>query len=133
MNENLLLIASAKFQPDQLAMLRSEENYFIIKQAAVLLGRNTDKNEVDIDVSYNSDPHCPHISRKQAILSFQPDFNFYIENIGVRAFRINGALLPPGFSCILPPGAMLDFSGALFIFIPNQELINKIKTSAYRM
>ena len=126
--QTLPLIARSKFQPNDLAMLRSEENYYFIRQAAVLLGRNTDKNEVDIDVSYNADPHCPHISRNQAILSFQPDFNFYIENIGIRPFRINGALLPPGFSCILPGGALLDFSGSLFLFLPNEDLINALKS-----
>ena len=128
--ETLPLIAQSKFQPNDLAMLRSEENCYFIRQAAVLLGRNTDKNEVDIDVSYNTDPHCPHISRNQAILSFQPDFNFYIENIGIRPFRINGELLPPGFSCILPGGALLDFSGALFLFLPNEDLIQTLKSHA---
>ena len=133
MHSKLSLIASSKFQYGELAMLRSEENYYIIRQASVLLGRAGEKADVDIDISYNTDPHCTHISRKQAVLSFQPDFEFYLANIGNRGFRVNGEIIPPGVACKLPSGAILDFSGALFIFIPNEELIQKLRSDAAKL
>lgn len=121
------LLGQPKFEPNDLAMLRGENHYFLIRNAAVVLGRNTDKDTVDIDLTYGMDPHCPHISRYQAIISLQPDFNFYIENIGIRPFRINGAFIPQSGVAKLPEGALLDFSGALFIFIPNNELLAKLR------
>ncbi|EAY16820.1 hypothetical protein TVAG_447790 [Trichomonas vaginalis G3] len=121
------LLGQPKFGPTDLAMLRGEDIYFLIRNAAVVLGRGTEKEPVDIDLMYGMDRRCTHISRYQAIISLLPDFCFYIENIGQRAFRVNGVIIPPSAVARLPEGALLDFSGALYIFIPNNELIAKLK------
>ena len=109
-----------------LAILRSETHEYYMKREALLIGRGTPGHDVDIDLTFETDRTCTHISRAQAILSFMQDCNFYLENIGNRVFRVNGALVEPGKICRLPAGAMLDFSGALLMFIPNEEFVVEI-------
>ena len=109
-----------------LAILRSETHEYYMKREALLIGRGTADHDVDIDLTFETDRTCTHISRAQAILSFMSDCNFYLENIGTRVFRVNGALIHPGKICRLIPGAILDFSGTLLMFIPNEEFVVEI-------
>ena len=97
-----------------------------MNRQAILLGRASSLAEVDIDISTNDDNSCVHISRRQAIISFLDDCNFYIENIGKRTFRVNGVLIKPDQMARIPSFAILDFSGVLFMFIPNKRLIEEI-------
>ena len=115
------------FAPNDLAILISEDVKFSIKQQAVLLGRRTLDFDVDIDITSVVNKKCSHVSKSQAIISFLEDCNFYIENIGKRAFRVNGVLLECGKTCMLKDGYLLDFSDCLFIFYSNTMLINEIK------
>lgn len=110
-----------------LAVLRTENNIYYMRRESILFGRQSIDCDVDVDISFESEPTCPHSSRHQAILTFRPDLNFYLENIGVRAFRVNGELLPSGEVCQLQEADILDFSGALFLFLPNNNLISQIR------
>ena len=114
-------------QVEELASLRGENVMFSIRREAVLLGRATSYAEVDIDLTVESDKNSIHIDRKQAILSFLPDCNFYIENIGNRPFRVNGVVIKSGKMCRVPPFAILDFSNVLFMFVPNERFIQSIR------
>lgn len=118
------------FSPNDLAILRTEKFEFFMKQTAIIIGRNTDSSIVDIDLNYFILPGCKHISKRQATLTFQKyndDYCFFLENIGKRFFRVDGSLIPPEKACILRAGSIIDFSDILFMFIPNEELIEKIK------
>jgi hypothetical protein len=64
----------------------------------------------------------------QVILAFVEDCNFYLENVGNRVFRVNGVVVEAGQICQLPAGALLDFSGTLLMFIPNETLVRDIRT-----
>ena len=47
--------------------------------------------------------------------------------IGNRAFRVNGELIPPGDICMVNEGDIFDFSGVLLLFLPNKRLIEEIR------
>lgn len=118
------------FCSNDLAILRTEKFEFIMKQTSIIIGKNTDTTIVDIDLNFLIQPGCQHISKRQAILSFQEfndDYCFVLENIGKRSFRVNGSLIPQGKACILQSGSIIDFSDILFMFISNDELIDRIK------
>jgi len=126
LHSQLSLISESYFMDGDLAMLRASDHYYMMKSAAILLGRSTDKTFVDIDLSYGLDPFCTHLSRNQAIISFLEDSNFYIENIGLRSFRVNGVLIPPNSICQLNEGSILDFSGYVLLFLPNSSMVEQI-------
>lgn len=132
LNQDLTAMAS-KFKPSDLAILRSESQIFSMRREVVMIGRPSPGHDVDIDLSFESDKTCTHISRFQAILSFLEDFQFYIENVGQRPFRINGALIYPGAMAIIPAGAILDFAGTLLLFIPNIVFIETIKRAVQEL
>ena len=110
-----------------LAILRSEKLEFQMRSEAIMIGRGSADQIVDVELNFVSEKPCVHISRNQAIISFLEDCNFYIENCGNRAFRVNGIIIPVGGMAILPPNALLDFSDSLLIFIPNTKFVQEIK------
>jgi hypothetical protein len=111
----------------ELATLRGANVYYSIKREAVLIGRATSFADIDIDLAFEGEKSCLHVSRRQAILYFLYDCNFYIENVGNRPFRVNGFLINPGKTCRVSPFAILDFSGILLMFIPNEKFIDEIR------
>lgn len=110
-----------------LAVLRSEKYEFLMCNEAIMIGRGSADQIVDVEMNFISEKPCIHISRNQAIISFLEDCNFYIENCGNREFRVNGAIIPSGAMGMLPPNSILDFSDALLLFIPNLSLVAKVK------
>ena len=126
LSQKFPLFTYSKFGPSDLAILRSENYIYYMRREAILIGRHTIDHHVDVDLNFETHQFCTHISRAQAVLSFQDDYKFYLENVGNRTFRVNGVLIPSTGVCCLPPGALLDFSGALLLFIPNQQLINEL-------
>ena len=113
-------------EENNLAIIRGENVIFSMNKQAILLGRASSLAEVDIDISTDDDKSCVHISRRQAIISFLPDCKFYIENVGNRPFRVNGVPVLPEQMARIPNFAILDFSGVLFMFIPNKNLVDEI-------
>lgn len=110
------------FSGSILAILRNENFQYFARNQAILIGRSSSKGPVDLDLVPFIPTGCKHVSRLQAILSYLDNFTFCLENIGSRAFRVNGTLLFPCSACILHPQSLLDFSGAIFIFFPNPGL-----------
>lgn len=117
----------SQFTPNDLAILRSEKLVFYMRREAIMIGRGTLDFDVDVNLSEFGERSCVHISRHQAVITFRPDFNFYITNIGNRIFRVNGVIIQPGKTCRLHDDYLLDFSGILFIFYSNKQLIEDIK------
>ena len=114
---------------NDLAILRSDKYKWYMRREAILIGRGSIDFDVDVDLSNFGEKACVHISRHQAIISFLMDYNFYIQNIGNRIFRVNGLPIYPGQMGRLPDNALLDFSGILMIFYPNHRLISDLKES----
>ncbi|EAX96590.1 hypothetical protein TVAG_018040 [Trichomonas vaginalis G3] len=129
LHELTSLLSITAFKGNDLAILRGLSVEYAMRREAILIGRASTLSEVDVDLSSVDGQHaCIHISRQQAILSFLPDCNFYIENIGNRSFRVNGVEISTGKICRIPPYAILDFCGILLMFIPNEKLLDQLKT-----
>jgi hypothetical protein len=124
-----LAFCNEQLKKTALAVLRSERNQYIMRREAVMIGRGTIDRDVDIDLTFETDRTCTHISRMQAILAFLEDCNFYLENVGNRVFRVNGVVVEAGQICQVPAGALLDFSGTLLMFIPNETLVKDIRAA----
>ena len=123
------VIAQCKFTNHELAALISETCFVKMMRSRMTIGYSHQFYDTDFDLRLASNSDCCHISKKQAIISFLPDGNFYIENIGSAIFRVNGVIVPPKKSATLPDLALLDFCDQLYIFVPNTELTTKIFNS----
>lgn len=120
-------IASDKFFTNSdLALLISDDKMFRMRNQAVTIGRETEDNYVNFNLSYKGNG-CIHISRFQAILSLLEDCNFYIENVGGACFRVNGEIIRPGKMCMLVGNELIDFFDNLYIFYPNTKLIEELR------
>jgi len=118
------------FNDFDLAVLRTDSYMFRMTHSRVLVGFSHTHNFADIDLHLISPQECNHISEHQAIISFLPNFFFYIENVGKSLFRVNGIIIRPGQACKIPPLSIIDFCDILFMFIPNESLIKKIAKEA---
>ena len=114
-----------------IAKLVSEKYSIDMPRSRLTIGFSHGFFETDVDLRLISDTECPHISKKQAIISLLPDCHFYIENIGNAVFRVNGVIIPPKKACLLPDLALLDFCDQLFMFVPNTKIVDKIR-AAYK-
>ena len=127
LSHNVKLFMKDSRYANCLAVLHSEKYEFRMQNEAIMIGRGSPDQIVDVEMNFVSEKPCIHVSRNQAIISFLEDCNFYIENCGNRAFRVNGILIPVGAIAILPPNSILDFSDALLMFIPNLKLVEEVK------
>lgn len=119
-------IADQYFNGDEIAILTTENLLFRLKKQYNVIGYTTPSCMVDVDLKMFIDVECYHISAKQAIIYLLDDCNFYIENIGMNIFRVNGIIIPPTKCCYLPFYSIIDFADNLFMFIPNLKLLNNI-------
>jgi len=127
LNSEIEQLSYPRFSQFDIAMLHGENYVYYMRREAISIGRSSKTVSVDIDLSVFID--CIHISKRQAIISFCPDCNFYLENTGKSILRVNGIVISPGRMCQLKNGALLDFSGILFIFLLNQKIVKFIKSS----
>lgn len=125
--KSLPLLVDSCCTRNDLAILRSENTTFYMRREAILFGRQSDVYDVDVDLSFDDERTCPHISNLAAVLFFREDLNFYIENIAFSKFRVNGVKLETNDVCRIKEGDILDFSGKLMMFLPNKSLIAELK------
>jgi hypothetical protein len=119
-------MTSGIFAPNDLAVLRGESLEFHIKNRIVKIGRYPEDSIYGICLIYLNDKACRHISREQASLQLMYDGKFYLENIGNGILRVNGRIITPKQYCVVPPGAILDFSSVCMVFLPNHQLTNHL-------
>jgi len=73
-----------------LACLCGRAGRYLVRRAAVSLGRSTDsKGDVDVDLAREG--AAAKVSRLQAQLLLQPDGAFVLHNVGRRSVMVNGA------------------------------------------
>jgi hypothetical protein len=126
--KSLEFISTDMSQNHELGYFRSDFVQFSMRERYIVIGRGTRDTEVSVNLGFVIDQPCKHISRKQAAVQFLYDGQFYIENIGTGNFRVNGKILQPKQFALLPTNALLDFSGAILMFIPNIAFIKQIMT-----
>eukprot|EP00937_MAST-01D_sp_MAST-1D-sp2_P006309 g6309.t1 len=109
-----------------LAWLRGQHVLFVMRDRKVLLGRDTKAGcRVDMDLSEEGD--AMRVSRRHAIISLKRNCRFYIRNIGLRAFDVNGREVKPGGQRALENNSLLSICGLAFSFEINTALHAKIR------
>merc|ERR1711871_986677 len=77
-----------------LAWLRGRHVLFVMRSKKVVVGRETECNRVDMDLSQEG--FANRVSRRHAVISLKRNCEFYILNTGMRAFDVNGRAVLPG-------------------------------------
>jgi hypothetical protein len=123
--DDLLLVSQELFEsdPSPLAVFRTEVDMFAMKSRRIVVGQG---DACDLNICRSVGKRVVGVSRHQAVVSVQPDLQFYIDNVGSVDIVVNGARLRPGKFGRLPNGAVLDFAGNLLLFIQNTQLIQRI-------
>jgi pSer/pThr/pTyr-binding forkhead associated (FHA) protein len=96
---------------------------FAMKSRRIVVGQG---DACDLNLCRGVGKRVVGVSRHQAVVSVQPDLQFYVDNVGSVDIVVNGARLRPGKFGRLPNGAVLDFAGKLLLFIQNTQLIERI-------
>lgn len=126
LNRQLPLL-KPQFSHGELAIFRSEGFSYSMLNQTIIIGRGTSDHLVDINLEYENDGQCSHISRYQAVVSFRDDLKFYLENCGSSLMRVNGVIIPPKGLCMLHDNDLLDFNGILLLFLINDKLVYSIQ------
>jgi hypothetical protein len=123
--DDLLVVSQELFEydPSPLAVFRTEVDMFAMKCRRIVVGQG---DACDLNLCRGVGERVVGVSRHQAVVSFQPDLQFYIDNVGSVDLVVNGARLRPGQFGRLPNGAVIDFAGNLLLFIQNTQLIKRI-------
>ena len=109
------------FTADTFACIKGKNSQFAITSHKVIIGRNTDEEIVDIDLSQEGP--ADKISRKQALLLFDSNtFSFAITNTGRHHIIVNNRHLMPQESEELEDTSLLVFGELSFIFTINPSL-----------
>lgn len=94
-----------------------------INRANVIIGRETQFNHVDIDLtSYG----IKSVSRRQAHLKLCSDMNFYLTCLS-RNMLVNGDFFMVNQVVQLKHGDVVDLSGYTFVFVENEILMNQLR------
>ena len=111
---------SENFSPDTFACLKGKHVRYLMTSPRVTIGRSTDEEAVDIDLS--KEGPAIKISRKQAFIQFESSTaKFYITNTGRRHIFINDTPLMPENSVIIEDMCLLAFGELSFIFFINPQ------------
>lgn len=125
---NIDILTANYFMNDRtcLAVFRGINYEFPMCKEAVMIGKPSDDGEIDVDLTLESTYNSLDL-KHYAVVSFLPDFRFYLENVSQALIRVNGVVLRYGQICIIPNGAILDFSDSLLTFLHNVRFIDEIK------
>ena len=108
-----------------LAWLRGLNVLYVMRAKRVLLGRETKYNRVDMDLCEEGD--AMRVSRRHAVIALKRNCEFYIHNIGMRPFDVNGKEVVPGHRAKLRNNDLLSICGLAFSFEINTVLHQKIQ------
>jgi len=105
-------------------LLRGHNLRYLIRSKKVILGRNTDRHKVDVDLSEEGICH-PRVSRTQAVIVMDKPGEFYIQNLGKRVIYINSTPVLQTESTPLFHYCFIEISELQFIFEVNKQLFVK--------
>ena len=108
-----------------LAWLRGRKVLFVMRSKKVVVGRETECNRVDMDLSQEGLTN--RVSRRHAVISLKRNCEFYILNIGMRAFDVNGRAVTPGKRRKLRNNDLISICDLAFSFEINTALHQKIQ------
>lgn len=117
-------IVSGRFKHESIAMLAGSSAVYYMCFRTVTIGIGA---RVMVNLG-NFESGVPEESLNgfNAVVTFESNGNFYIQNKGRRAFRVNGSLIEPQRYTILENRAILDFENVLFLFIIDEAKVADI-------
>jgi len=100
-----------------LAELRGSAARFALRKPEALVGRGTEEQRVDVDLSREG--NASKVSRQHAFLQLRRDGRWYVRNVGRRQLLVDGAAVETGERALLPPACLLEIGGLRLTFRQN--------------
>lgn len=113
-----------EFDNETLAVLRGRCVRYLMRSKEITLGRKTQDNEVDVDLSLEGPAW--KISRRQASIRVKNNGEFFISSEGKRPIYVDGSPVLTGNKRVLNNNSVLEIAGLRFIFLINYEFLNII-------
>lgn len=126
--ERSVRASSDRAMGDALAVLRGMKTRFLLTKPEVLLGRCTDDQHVDIDLSQEG--NASKVSRQHAFITLRKDGTFCVRNVGRRPLMVNGSTVEIGQRVRLPHDSVLEIGGLRLLFMANRRKLNKPSPAA---
>ncbi|KAK7580254.1 hypothetical protein V9T40_000883 [Parthenolecanium corni] len=113
---------SFEFDNGTLAVLRGKCVRYLMRSKEITLGRKTQDNEVDVDLSLEGPAW--KISRRQATIRVKNNGEFLIASEGKRPIYVDGTPISTGNKRVINNNSVLEIAGLRFIFLINYEFLN---------
>eukprot|EP00899_Mesostigma_viride_P017140 jgi/Mesvir1/25427/Mv01708-RA.1 len=108
-----------------LACLGGRKFRYLLRKTEVTLGRETARNQVDINLADAEEGRANKVSRVQACIKLRRDGCFYVRNLGRRAMFINNRAIASDQRWKLENNCLLEVGGMRFFFIVNIPLVKE--------
>mmetsp|Transcript_12855 Transcript_12855/g.15527 ORF Transcript_12855/g.15527 Transcript_12855/m.15527 type:complete len:323 (-) Transcript_12855:132-1100(-) len=105
-----------------LAALQGTNTRFLITKPEVIIGRSTDEQQVDIDLS--EEGNASKVSRQQAVIELR-NGSMHMCNTGRKQILVNNCIVESGKSRRLESNCLIEVGGLRFLFMTNKHLIRK--------
>ncbi|CAG9461540.1 unnamed protein product [Pedinophyceae sp. YPF-701] len=103
--------------PAALGALCGARGRYLIRRAAVSVGRSTKAKPVDVDLS--AEPGAKQVSREHAHVALCEGGSFAIENLGRHPLRVNGREVGSGRVAALPHLSLVEVGDVPLLFVAN--------------
>lgn len=118
------IIVCGRFERESIAMFAGSNAVYYMCFRTVTIG--TGQNcMVNLD-NFEPDLTKDSMTGFDAVVTFESNGDFYIQNKGRREFRVNGSLIEPQRYTRLENRAILDFRDIIFVFIINEKKVSDI-------
>ncbi|CAG7815514.1 unnamed protein product [Allacma fusca] len=114
-----------QFDDNTFAILRGKNVRFAMAAKEITLGRRTENNWVDADLSEEGNDF--KVSRRQATIKMRALGDFVILNQGKHSMYIDGQALLPGEVASLHDQSVIKVSQLNFVFIVNDKLLYDLR------
>ena len=113
--------ARAASARDAVGVLQGSNKTFYLKKRETALGRSTDDQKVDVDLS--EEGNATKVSRQQAFVKLRWNGEFCLRNVGRRPVWINGVAVESGQRARLASHALIEVGGMRLLFFPNPAAV----------
>ena len=104
-----------------LGVLQGNTAVFQITRRETVVGRSTDDQKVDVDLT--EEGNASKVSRQQAFIKLRWNGEFVLRNVGKRNIMINNVAVESGRRAALAPHSLIEVGGLRLMFLPNPTLV----------
>lgn len=108
-----------------LAILQGTNTQFYLSKREMVLGRSTDDQKVDVDLT--EEGNASKVSRQQAFIKLRWNGEFCLRNVGRRPVWINNVPVESGHRSHLAPHSLIEVGGMRLLFLPNPTLVRAVE------